>query len=223
VSAESGIPTFREAQTGLWARNRPEDLASPRAWRQDPERVWQWYAWRYRLCAEAKANPGHEAIAALERLEGKGVTLVTQNVDGLHRQAGSPNPIELHGNLARARCEHCGKRFPLPNASEFTPPAECPKCGRPARPDVVWFGEQLEPATLQRAWRAFMEADLAIVAGTSSLVYPAADLPMTTRSRGGKVIEVNPDETPLTPYADLSLRGKAATLLPAIIDASRSP
>jgi len=217
VSAESGIPTFREAQTGMWARFSPTELASPEAWAENPGRVWEWYAWRYRLCASAGPNAGHEAIAQLQAERGAAVTLVTQNVDSLHQAAGSERVIELHGNLSRARCEGCGARFPLPPAAEFRPPAVCPNCGRLARPDIVWFGEALPVKNLEAAWAAFLAADVALVVGTSGVVYPAADLPLTTRSRGGTVIEVNPSATPLTRYATHSLRGKAAELLPLLL------
>jgi NAD-dependent deacetylase len=216
VSAESGIPTFREAQTGHWARFRPEDLASPAAYRRDPETVWQWYAGRARDVNAARPNPGHTALAELERRKGEGFLLATQNVDGLHGRAGSRKVTELHGNLSQARCEECAHVQPWPD--EATSPPPCPVCGSLLRPNVVWFGEYLPPAALEASQLAFAEADLALVIGTSSLVEPAASLPLLTLRAGGAVIEINPDRTPISALVTLHLAGKASTVLPALLE-----
>ena len=223
VSAESGIPTFRDAQTGHWARFRPEDLASPEAYWRDPETVWDWYAGRYRDVMAALPNRGHVLIAQLERCKlaqhGEGAfTLVTQNVDGLHLRAGSRPPLELHGNLTHGRCEACEMVQPLPTPETFVPPPTCTRCGSRMRPNVVWFGEMLPQDVLEAAQLAFERADVALVIGTSSQVYPAAGLAGETLRRGGTVTEINPDETPLTPHASFSLRTTASAGLAALMD-----
>jgi NAD-dependent deacetylase len=218
ISKPSGIPTFRNAE-GLWKEFNPLEYATPKAYAKDPEKVWAWYAWRIAKVREARPNPAHQALAELERrvLERGGeFLLVTQNVDGLHARAGSRNLVELHGNILRARCEACGHRFPLPEA--FTPPPRCPRCGHRARPDVVWFGEFLPEGAWERAVRAFSEADVALVIGTSAEVEPAASLGRIAYASGAYLVEVNPEPTPLTPLAHLSLRQGAvegmALLLP---------
>ncbi|WP_293912954.1 NAD-dependent deacylase [Deinococcus sp.] len=216
ISAESGIPTFREAQTGHWARFRPEDLASPAAYRRDPEMVWQWYAGRARDVQAAAPNPGHTALAELERRKGEGFLLATQNVDGLHARAGSERLIELHGNLAQARCERCAHVQPWPG--EATAPPPCPVCGATLRPNVVWFGEYLPSAALEASQLAFAQADLALVIGTSSLVEPAASLPLLTLRGGGAVTEINPDQTPISALVTLRLAGRASQVLPALLE-----
>ena len=199
ISKPSGIPTFRDAE-GLWKNFNPLDYATPEAYARDPEKVWAWYAWRIQKVREAKPNPAHYALVELERRilsRGGSFLLVTQNVDGLHALAGSQNLVELHGNLLRARCEACGKRFPLPEA--FAPPPFCPACGHRARPDVVWFGEFLPEGAWERAERAFAEADFALVVGTSAEVEPAASLGRIAFASGAYLVEVNPEPTPLTP------------------------
>ncbi|GMA17354.1 NAD-dependent deacylase [Deinococcus metallilatus] len=218
VSAESGIPTFRDAQTGHWARFRPEDLASPEAYRRDPETVWQWYAGRYADVTRAQPNEAHIRLAELEREKGEGFFLATQNVDGLHARAGSERLVELHGNLTSARCEECGTVTSLPAPDTFTPPPACPTCGARMRPNIVWFGEYLPEDALEAATRAFQEADVALIVGTSGVVYPAAGLAFETRRGGGAVIEVNPEETELTPYMDYSVREVASKGLAALLD-----
>lgn len=210
VSAESGIPTFRDAQTGMWARLRPEDLASPRAYARDPLFVWSWYKERFEACTRAQPNEGHLRLAALEQAKKGGVTIVTQNVDGLHVRAGSVNVVEVHGNLTTGRCERCDHVDPLPPPESFDPPPHCSKCGARARPNVVWFGETLPELALERAYLAFEQADVALVIGTSSVVYPAAALPEVTVHRGGVLVEINPEETPLTPKAHFSFRATAS-------------
>ena len=206
VSAESGVSTFRDAQTGLWARFSPQELASPAAYARDPLFVWRWYAQRYAVCSGAERNAAHGALADLERRVGKHFLLVTQNVDGLHARAGSARLVELHGNLGTARCEVCGHVAALPPPAEFTPPPPCPACGSRMRPNVVWFGEALPEAALERARSAFSAAEVALVIGTSGVVEPAAGLGHVARRAGAYLIEINPQATPLTPFADLSLR-----------------
>ena len=209
ISAESGIPTFRDAQTGHWARFRPEDLASPPAYARDPEMVWEWYAGRYRDVLRAEPNEGHRLLARLEQEKGDGFFLATQNVDGLHARAGSKRLVELHGNLLSARDEKTGEIFLLAAPDELVTPPTSPN-GNRMRPNVVWFGEFLPEDALEAAQDAFAAADVALVIGTSGVVYPAAGLALETLRRGGTVIEVNPDETELTPYMSFSLREKAS-------------
>jgi NAD-dependent deacetylase len=220
VSAESGVPVFR-GEEGLWRSFRPEDLATPEAFARDPRLVWEWYAWRRERVAACRPNAAH---AMLARLDGRlaDFLLVTQNVDGLHAAAGSRRVVELHGNLWRVRCTSCqacvpDNRVPLP---ELPPLCGTAGCGGRLRPDVVWFGEALPDAALTAALEAARQAELVLVIGTSSLVYPAAALPQLARGSGAFVIEVNPEPTPLTPLAQVSLRGKAAELLPALEEAA---
>jgi len=216
VSAESGIPTFRDAQTGLWARYRPEELASPEGFRADPRIVWEWYAWRREKCLAAAPNPAHRAIAELERRL-PGVTLITQNVDGLHQRAGSPVPLELHGNLHRLKCFRCeADGGDWPETLDSLP--HC-ACGGLLRPAVVWFGENLPAEVLARADEASLQAELFFSIGTSSLVYPAADLPFLAKRRGAFVVEINPQPTPLSRHADLCLHGPAGSVLPQLLAA----
>ncbi|WP_353512522.1 NAD-dependent deacylase [Thermus sp. LT1-2-5] len=217
ISKPSGIPTFRDAE-GLWRNFNPLDYATPEAYAKDPERVWAWYAWRIAKVREALPNPAHHALVELERrvlARGGEFLLVTQNVDGLHARAGSQNLVELHGNLLWARCEACGQRFPLPET--FTPPPFCPACGHRARPDVVWFGELLPLGAWERAERAFAQADVALVVGTSAEVEPAASLGRIAFAAGAYLVEVNPEPTPLTPLAHLSLRQGAVEGLAALL------
>ncbi len=221
VSAESGVPTFRDAQTGLWNRYRPEDLATPQAFRRDPKLVWEWYAWRRELVLGVSPNPAHTALAEMERqLERRGrrFTLITQNVDNLHGKAGSSNIIELHGNIQRTRCFDEGTLVESwPDTGE-TPP-RCPACGGWLRPDVVWFGEMLPQQALEAAWEAARVCQVFFSVGTSGLVEPAASLPVAALQAGAIVVEVNPAETPLTPHAHFSLQGPAGQILPQLVQA----
>jgi len=216
VSAESGVPTFREAQTGLWARFDPQELATPEAFERDPKLVWDWYEWRRKLVAEASPNPGHVAISEMERIF-SGFTLITQNVDGLHQRAGSMEVIELHGNILRTKCSVEGTVVEDYDEEE-TPPC-CPSCGAPLRPDVVWFGEMLPYEALEAASEAARGSDAFLSVGTSSLVYPAAALPFEALESGATLVEINPEETPLTPHADYSVRGPAGEILPLLVGA----
>jgi NAD-dependent deacetylase len=218
ISAESGIPTFRDAQTGLWARFRPEELATAEAFRLNPQLVWDWYAWRRGRVAGAVPNAGHLALA---RLEGRVpvLTLVTQNVDGLHQRAGSVDVVELHGNIHRSRCFVEDVVIAAAPETDERPP-RCPRCGAHLRPDVVWFGEALPPRALERAEAVARECDLFLSIGTSGAVFPAAQLPLTARQSGATVVEVNRDPTPLTRVASFSLLGPAGAILPALLDAA---
>jgi NAD-dependent deacetylase len=214
ISAESGVPTFREAQTGLWERFEPQELATPEAFERDPRLVWDWYAWRRKLVAQAAPNPGHLALAEMQDL-GQNFTLVTQNVDGLHQRAGSRDVIELHGNIRQTRCSVEGVE--VEEFEESGSPPVCPSCGGPLRPDVVWFGEMLPSGALDAASEAARGADLFLSVGTSSLVYPAAALPYEALESGATLVEINPGQTPLTPHANYALRGSAGDVLPRLI------
>ena len=221
VSAESGVPTFRDAQTGLWAQFDPAQLATLEAFRADPELVWRWYLWRRELVAQAEPNAGHRALVELAARV-PSLTLVTQNVDSLHQRAGSREVLELHGNIMRTVCAGC--RTPsggLVDLEGGLP--RCGFCGDLLRPDVVWFGEALPADVLARAAMASRRADLFISAGTSSLVYPAASLPYEALTGGAALVEVNPDPTPLTARARWSLRGPAGEALPALLAAAFGP
>jgi len=225
ISAESGIPTFRDAMTGLWSRHRPEDLATPEAFRRDPRTVWDWYAWRRERVALVQPNAGHEALARLERVaaaRGADYLLVTQNVDGLHAAAGSRRMVELHGNIRRVKCFDRG--HPAASWPSETPgPPPCALCGSPLRPDVVWFGEALPPEALQAALDAARRCDVFLSVGTSGLVEPAASLPLAALERGMAVIEVNPQPTPLTRRAWAALAGPAGEILPRLVPLESTP
>lgn len=215
VSAESGVPTFREAQTGLWARYRAEDLATPEAFLATPRLVWDWYEWRRSLTRRATPNAGHAALVDLERLFPQ-VTVVTQNVDSLHARAGSRDVLELHGNIEETRCFDEGVVVTDYTDDGRTPP-RCPRCGGLLRPGVVWFGESLPPSTLGRAERAAASCDALLSVGTSSLVHPAAGLPLSAKRHGALLLELNPTTTPLTPHVDAALAGAAGQLLPELV------
>ncbi|MCB0177546.1 MAG: NAD-dependent deacylase [Anaerolineae bacterium] len=215
VSAESNIPTFRDAQTGLWAKYSPEELATPQAFRRNPQLVWDWYAWRRELVSRADPNPGHFALVELAGLVPK-LTLITQNVDGLHQRAGSDDVIELHGSITRIVCSSDRRVAETWSEAGETPP-RCPDCDSYLRPDVVWFGEALPTQALHRAFQAAETCDLFLSVGTSALVHPAASLPFTALERRTPTIEINPDETPLTPHATFVLPGPSGQILPALV------
>jgi NAD-dependent deacetylase len=215
ISAESGVPTFRDAQTGLWSKYRAEDLATPEAFLRQPRMVWDWYGYRRELTARAEPNPGHRALVELARLF-SGFTLVTQNVDGLHARAGSRDVVELHGNITRTLCFD-----EMTEVSEFTDdgktPPRCPRCNALLRPGVVWFGESLPRAALERAEAAAESCQVVLSIGTSSLVHPAAGLPHLAKRSGALLVEINPNPTPLTPFADHVLAGPAGQILPELL------
>ncbi len=221
TSAESGVPTFRDAQNGLWSRYRAEDLATPEAFARDPQVVWEWYEWRRGIVASVQPNPGHYAIVELQRRLRR-VTLITQNVDGLHQRAGSADVIEFHGNLMRSKCsaEHCVVEV---DRSEQASPPRCPNCGELVRPDVVWFGEAIPDVELEAALAAAADCDLMMVVGTSAQVQPAASLAERARARGAVLVEINPEATPLTPRADFVLSGPSGRILPELVEALRGP
>jgi NAD-dependent deacetylase len=221
ISAESGVPTFREAQTGLWERYDPQELATPEAFARDPHLVWEWYEWRRNLVAKAEPNPGHRALAELERRI-PGFTLVTQNVDGLHQRAGIRDAIELHSNILRSKCS-LEDEVVQPEEYDDSLPPRCARCGAFLRPDVVWFGEMLPAGALEAASEAARECELFLSIGTSGLVYPAAALPYEALENGATLVEVNPSETPLTPHADYSLRGPAGEVLPKLLREAFDP
>lgn len=222
ISAESGVPTFRGTD-GLWNGRRPEEVATPEAFRRDPEGVWEWYYSRRRNLLSVEPNAGHRAIAAWQ--EAHDVVVATQNVDGLHQAAGSTVVHELHGSIWRARCLQCGTeredRTAAPGVDGARPGgphgvAGCP-CGGRVRPAVIWFGELLPQEPLHAAEAAICSADVVLAVGSSHLVYPAASLPLLALSRGIPVIEVNPEETPLSARATRFLQGTAATILPKLV------
>lgn len=221
VSAESGVPTFRDAQTGLWAKYEPTELATPEAFESNPKLVWDWYAWRKTKVENVSPNAGHKALVEMANLVPQ-FTLITQNVDGLHQQAGSEPVHELHGNIMRARCygqNHVAAEWP--DDSEQQPP-RCKECNGLMRPDVVWFNEGLPPHALKSAKEAAEKCDVFFSIGTSSVVYPAADLAIDAINKGAVVVEINPNETPLTPYAKYSLSGPSGKILPLILKELKS-
>jgi NAD-dependent deacetylase len=214
ISAESGIPTFR-GQDGLWKQFRAEELATPQAFYRDPGLVWEWYDWRRNIIASKKPHAGHRVLA---RWEGHfpHFILITQNVDGLHRRAGSQNVLELHGNIWEVRCTKEGTVAENYEAPLKSIPPLCPACSSILRPNVVWFGEALPSETLEEAYAASASCELMFVIGTSAFVQPAASLPLLVAQRGATVVEVNPEPTPLTPSADFVFQGKAGEFLPLI-------
>lgn len=214
ISVESGIPTFRGPE-GMWRTFRPEELATPQAFRRDPQLVWEWYDWRRGKIAQARPNPGHEALVRLEaRIPD--FTLLTQNVDGLHRLAGSQQMLEIHGCIWEMCCLACGvikedRRVPLPLLPH------CDDCGGLLRPNVVWFGEPLNQEILRQAEAALARAQVMLVVGTSAVVQPAASFALWARQYGATIAEINPDPTPLTAHCDVTLTGKAGVVLPLLL------
>lgn len=215
MSAESGVPTFRDAQTGLWARFRPEELATEDAYRADPAMVWDWYRVRREMIRKVEPNAGHFALARFQQRHPGRLTLVTQNVDGLHQRAGSPEVLALHGNIAENKWLDEPKACCLAEPAQPGRPPRCPSCGNLLRPAVVWFGEMLPVGALRAAEQAAAAADLMLVVGTSGVVYPAAGL---ARSAKGRVVIVNPEPSELDDAAQVVLRGTAATLLPQLLE-----
>lgn len=215
ISAESGVPTFR-GPGGLWRQYRATDLATPEAFAENPRLVWEFYNWRREILAPLHPNPGHQALAAMER-RFPDFTLITQNIDGLHQTAGSRKMVELHGNIWWVRCTGCGKttedrRVPLPEL-----PA-CAACGALLRPNVVWFGEMLDPKILDQAYRTIEACQAMLVIGTSGVVQPAASMGAAARRQGAFVAEINLEPTPYTDIYDLSILGKSGEVLPLLVD-----
>jgi len=215
MSAESGVPTFRDAQTGLWAQFDPQQLATEDAFRANPSRVWDWYAFRREMIAKVEPNAGHRALAAFAQRRPGSLTLITQNVDGLHQRAGSPGVLALHGNISEDKWLDPPRACCNAAAAAAGSPPYCDRCGNMLRPDVVWFGEMLPVDILAAAADAAQMCDLMLVVGTSGVVYPAAGL---ARNAAGKVVIVNPEPTDLDDAADAVLRGKAAELLPQLLE-----
>jgi NAD-dependent deacetylase len=217
VSQESDVPTFRDAQTGLWAQHRAEDLATPEAFARDPKLVWDWYAMRRARADTVAPNPGHFALAEMAR-HIPHFTLITQNVDGLHTKAGSPQVLELHGNIRRVKCFDCGMiARDWRDDGEAVP--RCASCGGFLRPDVVWFGERLPLGALEAAVAAARGCQVFFSIGTSALVQPAAALAYAAKNRAATLVEVNAEPTPLTPKVDFFLQGKSGEILPALVTA----
>ncbi len=217
VSQESGLRTFRDAQTGLWAQYKPEELASPQAFARDPKLIWDWYAWRREAVKSVRPNAGHYALAEMARRISD-FTLITQNVDGLHRMAGSPRVIELHGNIQRVRCSDCGVIVDDWEEDNVEVP-RCSLCGGLLRPHVVWFGEPLPRAELEMAVEAARNCQIFFSIGTSGVVQPAATLAYAAHNRGATVIEINAEQTPLTSKADFFFQGKSGEILPELVKA----
>lgn len=224
ISAESGVPTFRDALTGLWSRFDAQSLATPQAFHEDPDLVWGWYEWRRQMVRRVRPNHGHLAVARLAAHVPE-LTVITQNVDDLHERAGSESVVHLHGSLFAPRCDSCGRPAPLPTTDDQpdegrrVPPPWCATCFGLIRPGVVWFGEQLPEEALETAARAASTCDVLLTIGTSGLVYPAAEIPRLAARSGAAVIQVNPQPTPLDPVARVNLPGPAAEILPALVSA----
>jgi NAD-dependent deacetylase len=217
VSQESGLRTFRDAQSGLWEQYRPEDLATPRAFARNPKLVWDWYAYRRETAKGAYPNPGHYALVEMEKHIPE-FTLITQNVDGLHRAAGSQNILELHGNILNVRCSECGT-FAEEWGEDLDVVPRCSKCNGYLRPDVVWFEESLPRRQLDAAVNAAHTCQVFFSIGTSGVVHPAAALAHAAKAEGALVVEVNAESTPLTTKADFALHGRSGELLPGLVKA----
>lgn len=235
ASAESGIPTFRDALTGLWERYDPTRLAAPEAFAADPDLVWGWYVWRRDLVARCSPNAGHEAVARMQaaiRARGGTLDVLTQNVDDLHERAGAHDVVHLHGDITASRCFDCGTPWvgrsaagrhepaDVPEGGGRRTPPRCPECGGLIRPAIVWFGEMLPTVAWSRAEEAVKSADVLLTIGTSGTVYPVADLPRVARMSGARVVQVNPEATGLEPIVDDDLRARAGEVLPPLVEAA---
>ncbi len=242
ISAESGIPTFR-GKDGLWNKFNPQELATYEAFLKDPKLVWKWYLWRMLKVAKARPNSGHLALKEMEEVFPQ-FLLITQNVDGLHQKAGSRKVVELNGNIFKGKCRFCGKEYEEEEFSKIYPFAsreflkelpekeltekvfkevergelpKCRVCGEIVGPGVVWFGESLPQEALEKALQFASNCDVFFSIGTSGVVYPAASLPITAKRKGALIVEVNPEETPISPYCDYSFRQRASQLLPLLL------
>jgi NAD-dependent deacetylase len=217
ISAESNVPTFR-GKDGLWDKFRPEELANLDAFLNNPRTVWEWYNWRRELIGNTEPNPGHYALRDLEPLF-EDFTLITQNVDGLHRRAGSINVLEVHGNITANKCVECNE--PAPEDVTIDPDniPKCEKCGGSLRPDVVWFGEMLPARVIDDAMGAANRAEIFFSIGTSAIVHPAAGLPVMAKRAGATLVEVNPEPTPVTPMADFAFQEPSGQFMPRLVEA----
>jgi len=218
VSRESGIPTFREAGTGLWEQYDPRQLATVEGFLRDPKLVWEWYAFRRKKVAETAPNPGHHAISELGNLL-PGLVVITQNIDGLHQRAGSRRVIELHGNISRVKCFRGDELYQNWSDEDYQGeiPPRCKACGNYLRPDVVWFGESLPEEALMAAFELAGNCDLMLVVGTSGNVQPAASLPAVARRGGARIVEVNPVPSGITVGSDILLAAKSGEILPDVV------
>jgi len=219
ISAESGVPTFR-GKEGLWGKFHPEELATMEAFLDNPRIVWEWYNWRRQLICEVKPNPGHYALYDLAAFFDR-FAVITQNVDNLHRLAGSENVLELHGNIYRNKCVNCDRIYNLDVEIDPDNIPACSHCEGRIRPDVVWFGEMLPLGVIEQAFTEAEKADVFFSVGTSALVHPAATLPVIAKRHGAVVVEINPDETPLTSMADYYFSVNSGELLPKLVDLLR--
>ncbi|MBL1213870.1 MAG: NAD-dependent deacylase [Ignavibacteriae bacterium] len=215
ISAESGIPTFR-GKDGIWNKLKPEELANFNAFLRNPDMVWEWYQYRRQIIHDTKPNAGHFAMAEFEKYFDD-VTVVTQNVDNLHRRAGSSNVFELHGNIERNYCIDCSEPYYIKSDEESLP--KCKICGGLIRPDVVWFGEMLPQEAFAKSEKAAADSDICIIAGTSAVVYPAAYIPLTARDAGSYLVEINVAPTEISGLVNYSVRGKSGEVVPAILEA----
>ena len=216
ISAESGVPTFR-GKEGLWGKFRPEELATMDAFMANPNIVWEWYQWRRELMGKVEPNPGHFAISELEKLFDN-FTLITQNVDGLHRIAKTNNILELHGNIYRNKCSSCNRLVDEDIKIDPDNIPGCSYCGGKIRPDVVWFGEMLDSEIINKAFELSEKADIFFSVGTSAVVHPAASLPVAAKQRGASLVEVNLEETVLTQIADFFIKSQSGQFLPQLAD-----
>jgi len=216
ISAESGVPTFR-GKEGLWGKFKPEELATMDAFVSNPKIVWEWYNWRRQLMGEVKPNTGHYAIVDMENWF-EHFTMITQNVDGLHKAAGTNNLLELHGNINRNKCLSCGCQFATDIDIEPDNIPVCSECGGKIRPDVVWFGEMLDPGIINRAFEESEKADVFFSVGTSAVVHPAASLPVVAKRQGATLVEINIEYTPLSDLADFHVSEKSGEFLPPLME-----
>lgn len=216
MSAESGVPTFR-GEKGIWKKLKPELLANFDAFMKNPELVWEWYRHRQELMRDVEPNPGHYALAEMEK-QFTELHIITQNVDNLHKRAGSTDPVELHGNILRNRCLDCSNCFDEAEITFENSLPICKKCGGILRPDVVWYGEMLPEEALKRAAEVYENSELFFSIGTSALVQPAASMPLWAKANGAYLVEINIEETPLTVYADEFIYGKSGEVLPDLMD-----
>lgn len=216
ISAESGVPTFRGTD-GLWSKFKPEELASFDAFIRNPDLVWEWYSYRKKVMNEVQPNRAHYALAEMQKLI-RDFTLVTQNVDNLHARAGSTKVLELHGNVQRSYCIHCGTFYPEVKPDEKRKAPQCTKCSGLIRPDVVWFGEMLPMEIFREAESAAERCNVFLCIGTSAVVYPAASLPLTALNNGAYVVEINEENTDISPRVHETIIGKAGTIVPTLLE-----